>query len=84
MEGYTLAVDFRNTAEARELVQRLEEMTAAAGGRLYFAKDSLARSSGVQGMYDEHGPWREAVEKADPAGHLATDLVRRLKLRSGS
>ena len=84
MEGYTLAVDFRNTAEARELVQRLEEMTAAAGGRLYFAKDSLARSSGVQGMYDEDGLWREAVEQADPAGHLVTDLVRWLKLRSGS
>ncbi|MDH5452017.1 MAG: FAD-binding oxidoreductase [Paracoccaceae bacterium] len=84
MEGYTLAVDFRNTAEARELIQRLEDMTAAAGGRIYFAKDSLARSHGVSGMYSEQENWCKAVEKADPAGHLATDLVRRLKLRSGA
>ncbi|MCB2135129.1 MAG: FAD-binding oxidoreductase [Rhodobacteraceae bacterium] len=84
MEGYTLAVDFRNTAEARELIQRLEDMTRAAEGRIYFAKDSLSRSSGVMGMYGEQDDWREVVHTADPSAKLATDLVRRLKLRGAA
>ncbi|MFM2354334.1 MAG: hypothetical protein RLZZ528_70 [Pseudomonadota bacterium] len=82
MEGYTLAVDFPNRAEARELIKRLEDMTIAAGGRLYFAKDSLARGSDIRAMYPEHGDWLKAVTKADPEGWLATDMIRRLKLRT--
>lgn len=82
MEGYTLAVDFPNRAEARELIKRLEDQTIAAEGRLYFAKDSLARGSDIVGMYPEHGKWLKAVTKADPEGRLATDMIRRLKLRA--
>lgn len=84
MEGYTLAVDFPNRAEARELIKRLEDMTVAAGGRLYFAKDSLARGSDVKAMYPEYDDWRKAATTADPDGRLITDMVRRLKLRSAT
>jgi decaprenylphospho-beta-D-ribofuranose 2-oxidase len=82
MEGYTLAVDFPNRAEARELIGRLETMTAAAGGRLYFAKDGLAGPDSMAAMYPELAAWRKNVTKADPEGRLATDMVRRLKLRN--
>ena len=82
MEGYTLAVDFPNRAEARELIKRLEDMTIAANGRLYFAKDSLARGSDIKGMYPEYGDWLAQADKADPEGRLATDMIRRLKLRT--
>lgn len=82
MEGYTLAVDFPNTEAARVLVPRLEAMAVEAGGRIYFAKDSLSKGQSIGEMYPEHGNWRKAVEKADPAGALKTDLVRRLDLRS--
>jgi len=82
MEGYTLAVDFPNRAEARELIKRLEDMTIAASGRLYFAKDSLARGADIRAMYPEHPQWLKVVDQADPEGRLATDLVRRLKLRA--
>jgi len=82
MEGYTLAVDFPNRAEARELIKRLEDMTVAAGGRLYFAKDALARGTDVGAMYPDLNAWRTAVAEADPEGRLLTDMVRRLKLRS--
>lgn len=84
MEGYTLAVDFPNRAEARELIKRLEEMTVAAGGRLYFAKDSLARGADVALMYPELDDWRRVTAAADPEGRLMTDMVRRLKLRSAT
>jgi decaprenylphospho-beta-D-ribofuranose 2-oxidase len=82
MEGYTLAVDFPNRAEARELIRKLEARSVAADGRLYFAKDSLARGEDMRAMYPELPEWQAEAAKADPKGALATDLVRRLKLRS--
>jgi decaprenylphospho-beta-D-ribofuranose 2-oxidase len=82
MEGYTLAIDFPNRAEARALIRRLEAMTAEAGGRLYFAKDSLAKGAAIRAMYPELENWQAEVAQADPQGALATDLVRRLNLRT--
>lgn len=84
MEGYTLAVDFPNRAEARELIRRLETLSVDAGGRLYFAKDSLARGTDVPAMYPDLAAWQAEVAKADPDGALITDLVRRLSLRSAA
>lgn len=82
MEGYTLAVDFPNREEAHALIARLEDMTVAAQGRIYFAKDALARNGSVAAMYPELDLWRKEAAKADPEGRLITDLVRRLNLRS--
>lgn len=82
MEGYTLAVDFPNRDAARDLIRRLEGMTLAAGGRLYFAKDSLAQGADMGAMYPELDLWRKECAKADPEERLKTDLVRRLNLRN--
>lgn len=82
MEGYTLAVDFRNRPEAETLIARLEAMTAEAGGRIYFAKDSLATADCVKPMYPEQPGWAATVNKIDPERALMTDLVRRLDLRN--
>ncbi len=81
MEGYTLALDFRNTAESERLILELEDMTVSASGRIYLAKDSLARAKSIAAMYPEHGKWLKAVNKADPDCAYATDLIRRLNLR---
>jgi decaprenylphospho-beta-D-ribofuranose 2-oxidase len=81
MEGYTLAIDFPNRAAARHLIGRLEEMTEDAGGRLYLAKDALAKPKRMHAMYPELKDWQKAVAKADPEGVLTTDLIRRLNLR---
>ena len=82
MEGYTLAVDFPNRAAARDLIRQLEAETAAAGGRLYFAKDALAEGTRMAAMYPELGAWQAEVAKADPSRAYETDLVRRLNLRN--
>ncbi|MBW0156859.1 FAD-binding oxidoreductase [Sedimentimonas flavescens] len=82
MEGYTLAVDFPNRDAARALIKRLEARTADAGGRLYFAKDSLAEGAQIRAMYPELSDWQQEVAKADPEGAYVTDLIRRLQLRT--
>ena len=82
MEGYTLAVDFPNRARARDLIRALESDVAAAGGRLYLAKDALASPGPLRAMYPEHADWAAEAARADPDGALQTDLVRRLGLRS--
>jgi decaprenylphospho-beta-D-ribofuranose 2-oxidase len=84
MEGYTLAVDFPNRAAALPLIAGLESMTAEAGGRIYLAKDSLARGETIRAMYPEHAAWAEQAAAVDPQGALATDLVRRLGLRGAA
>ncbi|MCV2868036.1 FAD-binding oxidoreductase [Defluviimonas sp. WL0002] len=84
MEGYTLAVDFPNRAEARDLIVRLIDRTKGAGGRIYFAKDSLASAKDVAAMYPELDAWRAAAALADPERALATDIVRRLQLRGAA
>lgn len=84
MEGYTLAVDFPNTRGVEKVIQRLEEKTAEAGGRIYLAKDSLLRPETVRTMYPEHAEWMKCVQKTDPNQSYLTDLVRRLKLRDAS
>lgn len=81
MEGYTLAVDFRNAPKAERLIGTLENMTVAAGGRIYLAKDALSRADHIRQMYPEHADWLNAVTKADPDRAYETDLIRRLKLR---
>lgn len=82
MEGYTLAVDLAESAEARRLVARLEASVLEVGGRVYLAKDSLASPEAVRAMYPERAAWAALVNRADPGRHMVTDLVRRLDLRS--
>lgn len=84
MEGWTLAVDFPNRAAAAPLVRKLIGKTVEAGGRVYFAKDSLAEPAQVAAMYPELDDWRQIVAAADPEGRMATDLVRRLGLRGAA
>jgi decaprenylphospho-beta-D-ribofuranose 2-oxidase len=84
MEGWTLAVDFPNRGAAAGLIAKLEDMTAAAGGRIYLAKDALARPQVVAGMYPERKDWLAEVRKIDPEGRFETDLTRRLKLRDAT
>lgn len=84
VEGFTLALDFPNSAKSRKLVETLNQLTTDAGGRIYFAKDSLATPDQAAQMYPELASWQKTVKTADPKGALLTDLVRRLKLRTSA
>ena len=84
MEGYTLAVDFRNRPGTRGLITELIAECRAAGGRIYFAKDSVARAADMSGMYPEQADWAALVNASDPDHRYETDLTKRLDLRSTS
>lgn len=45
MEGYTLALDFPVTSKTLALLERLDQITLAHGGRFYLAKDSRMTSA---------------------------------------
>lgn len=45
IEGYTLALDFKINKELTALVESLDALVEAYGGRIYRAKDSLSKSS---------------------------------------
>ncbi len=59
MQGYTLALDFPATTRALALLEELDHITLAHGGRFYLAKDARMR--------------RETLEKSDPRAATFTE-----------
>lgn len=63
--GVTLALDFANRGDkTRALLARLDDITRAAGGAVYPAKDACMSAQHFQGYYPH---WRQFAEYIDPA-----------------
>jgi decaprenylphospho-beta-D-ribofuranose 2-oxidase len=81
MAGWTLALDFpARTPGLAGLLDSLDEDVLAAGGRVYLAKDSRVAPDTLAGMYPRLQEFRELRAELDPAGVMASDLSRRLRL----
>ena len=64
MEGATLALDFPNNGKKTvALLQRLDEVTRAVGGRLYPAKDARMAAADFKAGYPE---WQAMASYIDP------------------
>ena len=63
--GYTLALDFPNHGhKTLELLESLDQVTRAAGGAVYPAKDARMSAESFQAYYPQ---WRDFASFIDPA-----------------
>jgi decaprenylphospho-beta-D-ribofuranose 2-oxidase len=80
LPGWTLALDMAATPGIGRVLDRLDDEVAAAGGRVYLAKDGRLRPGMVEAMYPRLAEWRRHRAELDPDGVLVSDLARRTGL----
>lgn len=79
--GWTLALDVPARIEGLDRVlDELDALVLAAGGRLYLAKDSRMSPQMMAASYPRLPQWRAQRADLDPAGVFTSDLARRLSL----
>ena len=80
-EGWTLALDFpARTRGLGPLLDELDKLVVAHGGRVYLAKDSRVSAAALEQMYPRLPDFRKLRAELDPHGAMASDLSRRLGL----
>jgi len=78
MPGWTLAMDLAVRPGLGGLLTEFDGLVAAAGGRVYLAKDSRLAPGTAAVMYPRLAEFAVVRDKADPQGIFVSDLARRL------
>ncbi len=79
IEGYTLALDFPLSSQALTLMDLLDEITIAHGGRLYLAKDSRMTQATMEACYGDRLTQFRALRRATGA-HAAFQSLQSKRL----
>jgi FAD/FMN-containing dehydrogenase len=83
LDGWSLAMDFPVTAKNKNalwaLTERMTDRVLAAGGKFYFAKDSVLRKGDVERAYGREriDQFLAIKQQLDPNGVLTSDLWSR-------
>ncbi|MFI0401680.1 MAG: FAD-binding protein [Cyanobium sp.] len=81
MPGWTLAADVSAAVPGLlDVLDQLDQEVAAAGGRLYLAKDSRQSAAMVRRTYPGLQEWQRVRRLLDPRAVLDSDLARRTGL----
>jgi decaprenylphospho-beta-D-ribofuranose 2-oxidase len=84
LAGWTLALDLpRAVPGLLALLDDFDAIVAAAGGRVYLAKDARLQGASLAAMYPRLGEWQAVRDRFDPDGLWASQLARRTGLVSG-
>ncbi len=79
--GWTLAADVPAAVPGLlEALDALDGQVAAAGGRLYLAKDSRQSAQMMRRSYPRLGEWQSHRQQLDPRGVFSSDMARRLEI----
>ena len=79
--GWTLTLDVpAATGGLGDLLHSLDRLVLDAGGRHYFAKDSVTTPEAIRRGYPRLAEWKAIRDAVDPTGLWQSDLSRRLGL----
>ncbi len=81
LAGWTLAIDMpAATPGLHAALDRLDELVAGCGGRVYLTKDARMRAETMRAMYPRLERFQALRARVDPGGALRSNLARRLEL----
>lgn len=76
--GVTYALDLTVGPETQAIVDGLNEVVAAEGGRVYLAKDAFTRAEHFRAMEPRLAAWNAVRRAWDPEGRLKSAQSVRL------
>ncbi|MCB2200033.1 FAD-binding oxidoreductase [bacterium] len=81
--GWTLALDLPIKTAVWPLLDELDRIILAHGGRVYLVKDARLAPETFRAMYPRFGEWLTIKQKVDPKWRFTSNLARRLKMQEG-
>lgn len=80
IEGYTLALDFKNERGLTALLDELDRMVLAHGGRLYLTKDARMSAETFRQSYPRWEEFQALRERYGALGRFVSLQAQRLGL----